>query len=117
MSLSLTEPIGQSPILAASEWLRALTLGQTATAIAVLGVASVGFAMLTGRMPVGHAVRVILGCFILFGAPAIVDGLMQLTSSTQETAAVPQPSPPGLGSPPVPSRVTDPYAGAAVPTN
>jgi type IV secretory pathway VirB2 component (pilin) len=44
-------------------------LGNVATAVAVMAVAAVGFMMLTGRMNWRFGATVIIGCFILFGAP------------------------------------------------
>jgi type IV secretion system protein VirB2 len=41
----------------------------------VIAVAMVGFMMLTGRMNWRFGATVIIGCFILFGAGAIVSGI------------------------------------------
>jgi type IV secretory pathway VirB2 component (pilin) len=68
-------PPGSGPILASVNWIQGTLLGNVATAVAVIAVAIVGFMMLTGRMNWRHGVTVILGCFILFGAAAIVAGL------------------------------------------
>jgi type IV secretion system protein VirB2 len=40
-----------------------------------MAVAACGFMMLTGRLNWRHGATVILGCFILFGAGAIVGGI------------------------------------------
>jgi type IV secretory pathway VirB2 component (pilin) len=68
-------PQGSGPILAAVQWVQGTLLGNVATSVAVIAVAIVGFMMLTGRMNWRHGVTVILGCFILFGAAAIVAGI------------------------------------------
>jgi type IV secretion system protein VirB2 len=68
-------PTGSGPILAAVQWLEGTLLGNVATTVAVIAVAFVGFMMLTGRINWRHGVTVILGCFILFGAAAIVSGI------------------------------------------
>lgn len=68
-------PQGSGPILASIEWIQGTLLGNVATAVAVIAVAVVGFMMLTGRMNWRHGVTVIIGCFILFGAAAIVAGI------------------------------------------
>lgn len=68
-------PQGAGPILAAVQWIQGTLLGNVATSVAVIAVAIVGFMMLTGRMNWRHGVTVILGCFILFGAAAIVAGI------------------------------------------
>lgn len=70
-----TDPAGSGPIVAALGWLQGTLLGNVATAVAVMAVAAVGFMMLTGRMNWRFGATVIIGCFILFGAGAIVSGI------------------------------------------
>lgn len=69
------DPRGSGPIVAALGWLQGTLLGNVATAVAVMAVAAVGFMMLTGRMNWRFGATVIIGCFILFGASAIVSGI------------------------------------------
>ena len=69
------DPQGSGPIVAALGWLQGTLLGNVATAVAVMAVAAVGFMMLTGRMNWRFGATVIIGCFILFGAGAIVTGI------------------------------------------
>ncbi len=69
------DPQGSGPIVNALEWLQGTLLGNVATAVAVIAVAMVGFMMLTGRMNWRFGATVIIGCFILFGASAIVSGI------------------------------------------
>jgi type IV secretory pathway VirB2 component (pilin) len=69
------DPAGSAPILAAMLWLQGTLLGNVATAVAVMAVAAVGLMMLTGRLNWRLGATVILGCFILFGASAIVSGI------------------------------------------
>ena len=68
-------PQGSGPIVAALQWLQGTLLGNVATAVAVIAVAMVGFMMLTGRVNWKFGGTVIIGCFILFGASAIVSGI------------------------------------------
>jgi len=68
-------PQGSGPIVAALGWLQGTLLGNVATAVAVMAVAAVGFMMLTGRMNWRFGATVIIGCFVLFGAGAIVTGI------------------------------------------
>jgi type IV secretory pathway VirB2 component (pilin) len=68
-------PAGSGPIVAALLWLQGTLLGNVATAVAVMAVAAVGFMMLTGRLNWRFGATVIIGCFILFGASAIVAGI------------------------------------------
>jgi type IV secretion system protein VirB2 len=56
-------------------WVQGTLLGNVATAVAVIAVAVVGFLMLTGRLEWRRGITVILGCFIIFGAAAIVAGI------------------------------------------
>ncbi len=69
------DPQGSGPIVAALGWLQGTLLGNVATAVAVMAVAAVGFMMLTGRLNWRFGATVIIGCFILFGAGAIVSGI------------------------------------------
>lgn len=69
------DPQGSGPIVAALGWLQGTLLGNVATAVAVIAVAMVGFMMLTGRMNWRFGATVIVGCFVLFGAGAIVSGI------------------------------------------
>jgi type IV secretory pathway VirB2 component (pilin) len=68
-------PRGSGPILAAVMWVQDTLLGNVATAVAVIAIAVVGFMMLTGRLEWRRGIAVILGCFIIFGAAAIVAGI------------------------------------------
>ncbi len=75
-----TNPQGSGPIVNAMEWMQGTLLGNVATTAAVIAVAVVGLMMLTGRMNWRFGATVIVGCFILFGATAIVSGI-QATAS------------------------------------
>lgn len=70
-------PQGSGPIIAALSWLQGTLMGNVATAVAVMAVAAVGFMMLTGRLNWRMGATVIIGCFVLFGASAIVSGIQQ----------------------------------------
>lgn len=75
------DPAGSGPIVSALAWLQGTLLGNVATAVAVMAVAAVGFMMLTGRMNWRFGATVILGCFILFGAGAIVSGIQSASGA------------------------------------
>ncbi|WP_084238477.1 TrbC/VirB2 family protein [Sphingomonas asaccharolytica] len=114
-------PAGSSVLVAAISWLQDVLLGTVATSIAVIAVAAIGFGMLTGRVNIRHGATVILGCFILFGASTIVNGLRYAASGVGgDTAppvvvvAPPPPPPPHVQPTGVPAPY-DPYAGASVP--
>ncbi len=72
------DPEGSSPILAALQWVQGTLLGNLATTAAVIAVAVVGFMMLTGRIEWRRGLTVVIGCFIIFGAVAIVAGIRTL---------------------------------------
>lgn len=69
------DPAGSGPITSAAEWLQGTLLGNVATAIAIIAVASVGFMMLTGRINWRYGATVVLGLFVVFGAASIVGGI------------------------------------------
>ena len=71
------DPAGSNVIVGAMTWLQGTLLGTVATVAAVIAIAAVGFMMLTGRLNWRYGATVILGCFILFGAGAIVAGIRQ----------------------------------------
>jgi type IV secretory pathway VirB2 component (pilin) len=73
---SLAEPPQASVLRAASQWSVATLSGSLATGIAIIAVAGVGLMMLSGRIDVRRGAMVIVGCFMLFGAPAIAEGLL-----------------------------------------
>jgi type IV secretion system protein VirB2 len=56
-------------------WVQGTLLGNVATAVAVIAIATVGFMMLSGRINWRFGATVILGAFIIFGAAAIVAGI------------------------------------------
>ncbi len=70
-----SDPAGSSPIVAALQWVQGTLMGNLATTAAVIAVAVVGFLMLTGRIEWKRGLTVVVGCFILFGAAAIVAGI------------------------------------------
>ena len=69
------DPAGSGPLLGALQWVQGTLLGNLATTAAVIAVAVVGFAMLTGRIEWRRGITVVVGAFIVFGAAAIVAGL------------------------------------------
>ena len=99
-------------------WINATLMGSLAAAVATVTIAFVGLAMLSGRLQARDAARVVLGCFILFGAPAMVAGLMASLRDGNGAATLPIAGPPPSAPPPAlpltpPSY--DPYAGASLP--
>jgi type IV secretory pathway VirB2 component (pilin) len=111
------EPSSGLALVGAVHWLRDGLLGSVGTSVAVLAVAVVGLLMLSGRVPVRRGATVVLGCFVLFSAATIADGLL-LAAQGDEDYAVPSPVVPQAAyTPAIPKpEVYDPYAGASVPT-
>ncbi|MDZ4139887.1 MAG: TrbC/VirB2 family protein [Erythrobacter sp.] len=69
---------GDDPITNALRWMQNILLGPVATSLAVMAVAGVGFMMLTGRMNWRYGGTVIVGVFIIFGAPRLVASISGL---------------------------------------
>ena len=97
-------------IAAAVNWIQAVMLGTVATTVAVIAVASVGFLMLNGRIHYRRAGEVILGCFILFGASSMAQGIATFLGSSPKGAEATAAPPPVY---PVTNTQYDPYAGAS----
>ncbi|MBX3564015.1 MAG: TrbC/VirB2 family protein [Sphingomonas sp.] len=119
LSPSLADPIGTSPSLAAVEWLESAIIGSIAVSVAIVAIAALGLMMLAGRLPLRRSGTALLGCFILFGAPAIASGIMGAVNAAPQQNRFDtidmQPGPPATSLPASPTTTYDPYAGASVP--
>jgi type IV secretion system protein VirB2 len=114
---SLSDPPPTSAITAAADWVSSLLFGPLTTIIAVLAIASVGLAMLSGRIELRRGASVVLGCFLLFGARGIVEGLQSTAMNDGAPSVANAPARPNfVRTPTQTSRANgyDPYAGAAV---
>lgn len=78
----MIDPEGSGVFVSAVSWLQGTLLGTVATTVAIIAVAAVGFAMLTGRINWRHGAVVILGCFVLFGAASIVAGIQSAATGS-----------------------------------
>jgi type IV secretory pathway VirB2 component (pilin) len=118
-SSPLSDPPGASVLVAAVTWLQGTLLGTIATTVAIIAIASVGLMMLAGRVNIRHGLTVIAGCFILFGASAIVTGIQSSLAGSGRAPrpATPEAPPQMVAAPPAPPPPAnnDPYAGASVP--
>lgn len=114
---SLAEPAAQSVLTPAASWIEALLLGSIAMTLGVLAISACGLLMLSGRIDVRRGLTVVLGCFIVFGAPAISAGLRSAGDNGSEVMPPPASTPiavaPIQASPSRPPSY-DPYAGASV---
>ena len=102
-----------SPLIEAAKWVEALLLGQVGTIVATLAVAWIGALLLQGRLALRTGLRVIMGCFVLFGAPIIAKGLAGVTRGSPGGVVYLDPDW-SLSKRSVPEGF-DPYAGAATP--
>jgi type IV secretion system protein VirB2 len=117
LQTSLTDPAPESAINAATNWIIDLLFGPLATIIAVIAVGWVGYAMLSGRIDIRRGLLVVLGCFLLFGARGIAEGLRSTAVNEGAAPVEGVPPPPNFTrSGPQANSVNgyDPYAGAAV---
>ena len=90
MSNSLFAPRAVAPVQASVDWLTGTMLGTVATSACVIAIAFVGFQMLSGRLPIMRGLRVIVGCFLLLGAPVVaasISGLWQQGSVSPDPLA------------------------------
>lgn len=114
---SLVDSPPTGVISAAASWVSDLLFGPLATTIAIIAIAWVGFAMLSGRIEIRRGLGVVFGCFLLFGARGIADGLRSSAISDSSPIVAGAPPPPVFGIA-APAANTpngyDPYAGAAV---
>lgn len=118
--MPLSDPTGAQSLLSAAQWVESTLLGSTAMVVATLAVATLGFLMLSGRVPFKRGAGVLLGCFVLFGATTLAQGIKRIAGVDGGDApplpvAIANPPPRSVIPPPAQPQVYDPYAGAAVP--
>lgn len=104
-------------IPAAVDWAVGTLLGSVTTGVAVIAVAFLDFGLMFGHLDWRTGVRVVLGMFIVFGAPMIAAELAGLgrgfvTAQSDTSTAQMLPSQPAI---PKNAPVADPYAGAGMP--
>ena len=105
-----------SVISASANWIAGTLTGTLGLSVTVVAVAWFGFMMLRGSLDIGRGLRIVMGCFVLFGAPSIAQGLLELArigEGSRPTATVQPIAAPDATSPK--PQGFDPYAGAAVP--
>ena len=98
-------------------WISDLLTGTVAVSIATIAVALTGISMLRGRIPYQRGAMVVLGCFIVFGARFVAEGLSGLSGAQIEPAIsrTPVDEPPEVAAPNTGERRNDLYPGAAIP--
>ena len=82
-----------------------------------MGIAFMGFQLMFGHLDWRTGLRVVLGIFILFGAPMIARELMALAGGSDVAVPGGLANAGALAQPVVPddAPVSDPYAGAGMP--
>jgi type IV secretion system protein VirB2 len=112
---SLFEAGGGTPMVESARWIEGVMLGEVALGVCVIAVALIGTLMLTGRLPLREGVRVVIGCFVLLGAPVIAAGFVDGGGGVIEARVPPQASA-QIESlrPNLPPADFDPYAGASL---
>jgi type IV secretion system protein VirB2 len=118
MSNSLFTPRPTGPVESSIDWLTGTMLGTVATSVCVIAIALIGFQMMSGKLPIMRGLRVIVGCFLLLGAPVVAASISGLWQRNAGQAALPPVSPqaedPRVDLPPADYS---PYAGASVRQN
>jgi type IV secretion system protein VirB2 len=112
-SISVQSP---SALVASVSWIETLVTGSLAASVAVIAIAALGFIMLSGRIDWHRSARAIVGCFLIFGAPLLASGLIDLLSFSATGVREPVEQPTIAPPPPRPPEAYDPYAGAALPS-
>ncbi len=103
-------------ILAAAAWVSHLLTGQTALILATVAIAVLGLTVMAGRLPIRRGIEVVIGIFLIFGAPIVAAGLSG-TNPTEADVPPAASSAPSVNAAPPTAAVYDPYAGASVPQN
>jgi type IV secretory pathway VirB2 component (pilin) len=101
------------PVLpSAASWIEQAITGNAALLMATIAIATLGYALFMGRLPIRQGLAALAGCFLLFGAPTIGRALQQLGGAP--IAAVPDGQEGNLTALPTAQLQADPYAGAGL---
>jgi type IV secretion system protein VirB2 len=113
---SLFEAAGGTPMVESARWIEGVMLGEMALGVCVIAVAFIGALMLTGRLPLREGARIVVGCFVLLGAPVIAAGFVGGGSGVIEASSPPPlvVAPIDRPRPDLPPANFDPYAGASL---
>lgn len=112
---SLVEASGGTPMVESARWIEGVMQSEIALGVCVIAVAFIGTLMLSGRLPLREGARVVVGCFVLLGAPVIANGLLETGSRVASASPdVPPISWPSAARPELPKAKYNPYAQASV---
>ena len=115
ISPSLFDTPVEPVVASAARWVTGTLLGDVAVGLSVVGVAIVGLMLMTGQLAVREAAKAAIGCFVLFGAPALAAGLQKAAGDAGGTTVASMPA--IYAAPSLPGRPPahyDPYAGASL---
>lgn len=107
---------GAAPMLESVRWIESVMLGEIALGVCLIAVAFIGALMLTGRLPLHESARIVVGCFVLLGAPVIAAGFVGGGGGVIEASSLPPPVIVQNNNPrpDLPPANFDPYAGASL---
>jgi len=107
---------GTGSIGDAAAYVAEVLTGGLAMGLATLALAGVGFAMLTGRLELRRGAAVIVGCFLIIGAPVVARGILGFGAAAAQSAKLEMSAP--VAPKPLEARKVqqsaDPYAGASL---
>lgn len=113
---SLFDAEGGTPMLESARWIERVLLGEIALGVCVIAVAIIGALMLAGRLPLLDGARIVIGCFVLLGAPVIAAAFVDDRGELNVASTPPPPITVPIEStrPDLPPANFDPYAGASL---
>lgn len=112
---SLFDAGSDAPMMQSVHWIEDVMLGEVALGLCIIAVAASGAVMLGGRLPAREAMRVVLGLFVVLGAPVIAGGFAEGFGETVEISAPRPVNEEGMNvRPNLPPANYDPYAGASL---
>ena len=114
---TLFSPTGSNNLSSAVEWITSLLFGSLAIGLCIIAVAFIGMLMLTGRIDFRRAGFVVIGCFVLLGAPMIATGFIgafQEATPPSPIMVAPLADPSLQPRVELPPSTYDPYGGASL---
>jgi len=103
-----------NPLEESARWINETVLGEISLGLCVIAVALIGALMLIGRLPLREGAQIVVGCFVLLGAPVVAAGFMQVGSEVSGSPVAPVSPQSEHTRPALPPASYDPYAGASL---
>ena len=105
----------ERPIEDSANWMSSFVVGELAVTLCVVAVAFLGFLLLSGRIAVRRGITVLLGSFVVLGAPIIAAAFTGLARNggTWDYQLYVGDSTTPVGRE-LPTATYDPYAGASL---